>query len=237
MSRLRAIRILAASAVVALVAHGTQAQAQDDGGATIEAVEQLSSDYTAIAGGWWLDERCRVLGFDQKIEFEWLVGELTDAIAGELGTGWTNSRQQSAQDIAFDIPCDAAAKDLIADSITLARVVTEQLTALVYTPGVTDREYLLARFSSLAQGRAVADRCRFKTDAWRAEYRSLVDQIGVALGQRYADVDFKSLATDAQLEVDASAIDCTPALDTRIDAFYAAARSLAVNLGLVAPAP
>ncbi len=50
-------------------------------GATIEAVEQLSSDYTAIAGGWWLDERCRVLAFEQKIEFEWLVGELTDAIA------------------------------------------------------------------------------------------------------------------------------------------------------------
>ena len=70
-----------------------------------------------------------------------------------------------------------------------------------------------------------------------ADQPNLVDQIGVALGQRYADVDFKSLATDAQLEVDASAIDCTPDLDTRIDAFYAAARSLAVNLGLVAPAP
>jgi hypothetical protein len=237
MSSLRSIRMLAAAAAIGFAAHGSHAHAQDTGGATIEVVEQLSSDYTAIAGGWWLDERCRVLAFDQKIEFEWLVGELTAAIAGELGTGWTNSRQQSAQDIAFDIPCDAAAKDLIGDSITLARVVTEQLTALVYTAGVTDREYLLGRYSSLAQGRAVADRCRFKTDAWRAEYRNLVDQIGVALGQRYSDVDFKSLATDAQLEVDASAIDCTPDLDTRIDAFYAAARSLALNLGLVAPAP
>ena len=120
-------------------------------------------------------------------------------------------------------------------SVTLARVVTDQLTGLVYTPGVTDREYLLGRFSSLAQGRAVADRCRFKTDAWRAEYRSMVDQIGVALGQRYADVDFKSLATDAQIEIDNSAIDCTPELDTRIEGFYAAATSLAVELGLIAP--
>ena len=237
MNLLRSIRIMAAAALVALTAHGTHVQAQDNGGATIEAVEQLSSDYTAIAGGWWLDERCRVLAFDQKIEFEWLVGELTDAIAGELGTGWTNARQQSAQDIAFDLSCDAAAKDLISDSLTLARVVTDQLTGLVYSPGVTDREYLTARFSSLAQGRAVADRCRFKTDAWRAEYRSLLDQIGVALGQRYPDVDFKSRATDAQLEVDGSAIDCTPELDTRIDAFYAAARSLAINLGLIAAAP
>lgn len=237
MSLLRSILILAAASVVVLAAYGTPAQAQDDGSATMEAVEQLSSDYTAIAGGWWIDERCRVLAFDQKIEFEWLVGELTDAIAGELGAGWTNARQQSAQDIAFDVTCDAAAKDLVNDSITLARVVTDQLTGLVYTPGVTDREYLLARFSSLAQGRAVADRCRFKTDAWRAEYRSLVDQIGVALGQRFTDVDFKSRATDAQLEVDGSTIDCTPDLDTRIDAFYAAARSLATNLGLIAPAP
>ncbi len=229
------IRFAAIAAALALATHSVPANAQD--GATIEAVEQLSSDYTAIAGGWWLDERCRLLKFEQKIEFEWLVGELTEAIAGELGAGWTGSRQQSAQQIAADIPCDAAAADLIGDSVTLARVVTDQLTGLVYTQGATDREYLLGRFSSLAQGRAVADRCRFKTDAWRAEYRNLVDRIGVALGQRYADVDFRSLATEAQLGIDAAAIECTPDLDKRIDAFFAAARSLALQLGLIAPVP
>jgi hypothetical protein len=211
------------------------ALAQDTGGATVEAVEQLSSDYTAIAGGWWLDQRCRLLTFEQKIEFEWLVGELTEAIAGELGTSWTSARQKSAKDIAASLPCDAAGAALVGDSLALARVVTDQLTGLVFTPGVTDREYLLERFSALARGRAVADRCRFQTDDWRAEYRSILDQIGDALGQRYADVDFDSLATDAQLEIDNSAITCEPDLDTRIQGFYAAARSLAAELGLIAP--
>lgn len=228
---LRPLALAALAAICAAVAPPAHAQ---DSGATDEAITQLSSDYTAIAGGWWLDQRCRMLSFEQKIEFEWLVGELTEAIMGELGPSWAASRQQSAKDIAASLPCDAAASGLIGDSVTLARIVTGQLTGLVFTPGVTDREYLLGRYSALARGRAVADRCRFRTDAWRAEYRSLVDQIGGALGQRYPDVNFPSLATDAQIEVDGSAITCNPDLDTRIQGFYAAARALAAQLGLIA---
>jgi hypothetical protein len=183
-----------------LIGHGVPAQAQDTGGTTVEAVEQLSSDYTAVAGGWWLDERCRILAFDQKIEFEWLVGELTEAIAGELGTGWTNSRQQSAQEIAFDIPCDAEAANLIGDR-SRWRVVTDQLTGLVYTQGVTDREYLLGRYSSLAQV-AVADAAGSRPMPGAPSIAAWSTRSGSPLGQRHADVDFKSLATDAQLEVD-----------------------------------
>lgn len=228
-------RLLPVAGLFAVATMAMPVHAQDTGGATQDAIEQLSSDYTAIAGGWWLDERCRILEFDQKIEFEWLVGELTAAIVGELGAGWTSARQQSAQEIAATVPCDAAAAGLIGDSVTLARVVTDQLTGLVYQPGVTDRQYLLERYSALARGRAVADRCRFQSDAWRAEYRTMVEQIGVALGQRYADVNFASLATDAQIEVDNSGITCTPDLDTRIQGFYKAARALAVELGLLQP--
>lgn len=209
------------------------AQAQDT--ATPEVVEQLSSDYTAIAGGWWLDEKCRVLPFERKIEFEWLVGELTEGIAGSLSPEWASVRQQSAREIAQSLPCDEAGIALINDSVTLARVVTEQLTGLVFTPGVTDREYLLGRYSALARGLAVADRCRFQNDSWRNEYRTLLQQIGAALAHKYGDVNFPSLAKDAQLEVDQAAIDCTPAMDGRIQSFYAAARALGGQLGLIVP--
>jgi len=209
------------------------AQAQDSG-ATEDAIEKLSSDYTAIAGGWWLDQRCRALTFEQKIEYEWLVGQLTDAIAGELGASWVQKRQKSAKEIAEDVACDEAGTKLISDSLVLAREVTGQLTGLFFQAGSTDKAYLRERYSALARGRAAADRCRFQTDAWRAEYRGLMDQIGVSLGERYPDIDFKSLGIDAQLEVDGMQINCTPDLDNRIQSFYAAARALAAELGLIA---
>jgi hypothetical protein len=228
-------RRLAAVACAVVLAFAIGPARAQESGATEAAIEQLSSDYTAIAGGWWLDQRCRALPFEQKIEYEWLVGQLTDAISNELGVAWTAARQKSAKEIAEGVPCDDAAAKLIGDSAELAREVTDQLTGLTFQLGVTDRTYLRDRYSALARGRAVADRCRFQTDAWRGEYRRYLDQIGTALGQRYTDINFNSLATDAQLEVDNSTIDCTPQLDTRIQGFYAAAKSLAVQLGLIAP--
>jgi hypothetical protein len=233
---LPAFRRLAAAAIllagVAGLAAGGQAQETE---ASDEAVEQLSSDYTAIAGGWWLDQKCRKLAFEQKILFEWHVAQLTDAITNELGVAWVAGRQKSAKEIALELPCDDAAVSLIGDSVTLASVVTEQLTGLRYQAGVTDRDYLTDRYASMARGLAVADRCRFGTDASRNEYKSWLDLIGAALDQRYPGINFPSLAMDARLGIDSATVTCTPELAARIESFRAATRALGIDLGVVAP--
>ncbi|MDZ4738203.1 MAG: hypothetical protein SGJ07_17815 [Rhodospirillaceae bacterium] len=221
--------LLIAGAGFAIAANAQETDASD------EAVEQLSSDYTAIAGGWWLEQKCRKLAFEQKIAFEWNIGQLTDAITNELGAAWVAARQKSAKEIALELPCDDAAVSLIGDSVTLAHVVTDQLTGLVYEAGVTDRDYLTDRYASMAQGLAVADRCRYGTDASRAEFKTWIEQIGAALDQRYPGVNFPSLATDARLEIDAATVTCTPELDMRIQSFRAATRALGIDLGVIAP--
>ena len=226
---------LAVAAILLVGATGLAVSAQSqETGASDEAVEQLSSDYTAIAGGWWLDQKCRKLAFEQKIQFEWHVGQLTDAITNELGVAWVAGRQKTAKEIALDLPCDDAAVSLIGDSVTLASSVTEQLTGLRYEAGVTDRDYLTDRYGSMAQGLAVADRCRFGTDATRNEYKSWLDLIGAALDQRYPGINFPSLAIDARLGIDSATVTCTPELAARIQSFQAATRALGIDLGVIA---
>ena len=229
-------RRFAAAAILLAGVTGLAASVQaQETEASDEAVEQLSSDYTAIAGGWWLDQKCRKLAFEQKIQFEWHVGQLTDAITNELGAGWVAGRQKSAKEIALELPCDEAAVSLIGDSVTLASAVTEQLTGLRYEAGITDRDYLTDRYSSMAQGLAVADRCRFGGDASRNEYKSWLDLIGAALDQRYPGVNFPSLALDARLGIDSATVNCTPELAARIQSFQAATRALGIDLGVIAP--
>ena len=124
--------------------HEASAQREKDIGQTLE-------QFAKIAGGWYLNKKCKNLSDELAREFEWHAAKITV----QLGKENVNKKllfgiQKSARDVSSKLGCNKDADNIIIQTLVLARSLSAKLTGERYSGGKSDAQYAMGNFVRIA---------------------------------------------------------------------------------------
>ena len=82
--------------------------------------DQLDA-FAMIADSWWAEQRCQTLALPEKGEFEWRVGQISQALRANLDPSLIVQVQQVAKVEASKRDCDEPTANLIEASLYISR--------------------------------------------------------------------------------------------------------------------
>lgn len=145
--------------------------------ANAELAPKQDKEWAAIAGAWWLNERCGYLDEATKAEFEWTVAQLTTAISKKVGAKRILLRTESAKKVAEQRPCDEGSREIVTWSVDAARRLNGELGGEKYIIGTSRLQYDLQRLEIVAGAVGVEERCRFGPQDGRALFIGLFESL------------------------------------------------------------
>lgn len=143
-------------------------------GETPEAAGIHFDRYATVAGAWWLNSRCHLLGAQEAQDYKTLVGMLTIAMRKAYGPPQVLQLQRAAKDVAAEVACDGAVRNIVLATNEMASGLVEALTDEAYGPARARQGDVLSRLLGAARVLDVAQRCAFGPEESRAEFAALV---------------------------------------------------------------
>ena len=212
----------AASAQIALqISQATgqisQATGKSDTRAAQRArISQAVNDYAILSGGWYVNQRCRILPDQTTREFEWHATSLTRALrrfAGSKALGTArDAAERGANSTKFE-KCDAVAKKAVADTLALARRMSKAIIREPYKSGFSEWKSYLRQFRSAAIRVNLEQRCKTLRPKILKRMQSDLGAVESALRKRTTENAVNAVLADAKKLATA---DCNNATKTRI---------------------
>ena len=232
---MRTIRTtLAAILLLAGSLTGAVAQESDE---QKKALGKLVEAYSAIAVGWWVEEKCSHLSRDLKQEFEWHLSEIGGWATRLKNPNLFRSMVASARKVAEEehSECDADNENLIVHSLVSARRLSKSLTGREYRPGVSFPTYILRKYSRAAIGIEILmadcdpfeDSPEIKADVL-STYRKLSDY----LTEKYPAPMKRISENLEQQKARTSSFDCNKQVNADVANSLRALRQIERSLGL-----
>jgi hypothetical protein len=163
------------------------------------ALGKMFDAYAAIAGGWYLEQRCNFFGREYKAEFEWNVAQTNIALSRQARPDFLFQLQQSARHVAETKACSGETKNLVISTLVMSRETTKLLTGQTYTPVLglaQEAQYIVV----LVFAQQLDDKCKVMPTNTRKEFDGRIDAIATAFRQSAggpAIDQIKAKATDA----------------------------------------
>ena len=144
--------------------------------------------YIAIAGAWFLERRCRSLPTAERREFEWLMAQLTLALAGREGLATVRGLQDGALKlIARPVyaGCGPNNRRAVLEAVPWARVDLRALSGQVYDRRRSYRAYALGRFTIALARTGIDRRCAHVPANERERLDKLRRAVATGLAEAY----------------------------------------------------
>lgn len=186
-------------------------------------------EYATVAGGWWLNQKCKFLSEDLRKEFEWHVAKLTVSYRKRgMDQSFLRTLQNSARRTAQQRECNSESEKIVIDTVILARRMNKALNNITYDPVRARDELRTNRFYGVSMAAAVEELCKFGPDKGRKTFMELVDALATKLPPTVV-----AKADEIRQRVRNAKPDCSsPRAEMMVLDGFTAAKALGVDLGV-----
>ena len=129
-----AIRSLACGLLfVPSVVYGAEAEQADQGKKVIGV---MLDQYATIGGAWYLEKKCHFLGDDLRKQWEADIASCTVRLHKNIGVAheMLDQMQQAGKETATTYPCDEKSRDIVVQTILMAKKLSMALISLDKNP-------------------------------------------------------------------------------------------------------
>jgi hypothetical protein len=181
-----------------------------------ERITEAVNNYAIVSGGWYVNQRCRILPDQTTREFEWHATSLTRALrrfAGSKALGTArDAARRGAESKKFE-KCDAIAKKAVADTLALARRMSKAIVREPYKAGFSEWKSYLRQFRNAAVRVNLEQRCKTLRPEILKRMQTDLGAVESALRKRTTENAVSTVLADAKKLATA---DCNDATKTRI---------------------
>ena len=203
------------------------------------ALAEISADqqkqFGAIAGGWWLNERCTFLDEPARTEFSWHVEQITRFLSAEIGNDMVVIRVTSAKAVVDDMPCNESANDFVDNATVLARDLNFSFTGQQYVAGSSDLTSMAERLGAIAMMVGVEERCEFGPPEGRAMFIKLYERSAAGASLKYNTDLATGLGAMREFFRTNDSPECNPETEQDVVQQINSAKHLARDLGVWSP--
>ena len=155
-----------------------------------QRIGQMVNDYAYISGGWFVNQRCRILPDQATREFEWHATMLTRGLRRFVNPETLAKARASAESSAnskkFE-KCDKTAKKAVADTLALARRMSKSMIKQPYRPGFSEWKNYLGQFHNAAIRLNLERRCQVLNPTQRNQMREDFGAVELTLRKRTSE--------------------------------------------------
>jgi hypothetical protein len=149
------------------------------------ALARSLDQYATIAGGWFLDNRCKFLNTELRRELDWDFAQTSIALSSKVKPSFLNGLHPAAKKVADGYACDDKARSVVARVLALSRQTTLDLTGKAYS-ALNQPEFAAQRTAWLLAAKSLDDRCHAMPHDARVAYdrnlQAITDGLAAAAG-------------------------------------------------------
>lgn len=165
-----------------------------------ERIQRAVQDYAVISGGWFVNQRCRILPDQTTREFEWHATMLTRSLRKYVRPSVLAEARGSAQHNAASKKFEKCGKNAhkgVAETLALARRMSKSMIKQPYRPGFSEWKNYLRQFHKAAIRVNLERRCRVLNPSQRNQMREDFGTVELALRKRTSENAVNKVLSDA----------------------------------------
>ncbi|MBT4702662.1 MAG: hypothetical protein HOB79_16455 [Rhodospirillaceae bacterium] len=163
-------------------------------------IGQMVNDYALISGGWFVNQRCRILPEQATREFEWHATMLTRGLRRYVKPQTLAKARASAESSASSKKfekCDKKAKKAVTDTLGLARRMSKSMIRQPYRSGFSEWKNYLRQFQNAAIRLNLERRCQVLNPSQRNQMREDFSVVELSLRKRTSENAVNKVLSDA----------------------------------------